>query len=232
MKPSERMALVDKVGRELQARFTFGELRDYFAAAGVPLPEDASENSKWVCSRAALNPLPLARIIEIADDLGIAGRGHPAALSPPETWKQTMLFRLFVSHISADKDKATRLRDCLIQYGIAGFVAHEDINPTLGWQDQIERALFHMDAFLAIHTPGYSKSIWTQQEIGFALGRGVKVISFKMGEDPTGFISNKQALPRRNRTAEQIAEEIDKFLEADATTRERLRAAKVALLAA
>jgi hypothetical protein len=46
-----------------------------------------------------------------------------------------------------------------------------------------------MDAFLAIHTPGFKDSFWTQQEIGFAVGRGVKIISFKMGEDPTGFIS-------------------------------------------
>jgi hypothetical protein len=57
-----------------------------------------------------------------------------------------------------------------------------------------------MDAFLAIHTEGFSKSVWTQQEIGFAGARGVKIISFKMGEDPTGFISKHQALPRLNRT--------------------------------
>ena len=83
-----------------------------------------------------------------------------------------------------------------------------------------------MDAFLAIHTLGFKDSFWTQQEIGFAVGRGVKIISFKMGEDPTGFISKKQALPRRNRTAEQIAREVDLLLSSDELTSSKLSQAK------
>ena len=59
-------------------------------------------------------------------------------------------------------------------------------------------------------------------EIGFALGRGIKVISLKMGEDPTGFISVRQALPRRNRTAEEIAIEINNLLLDDTATKQRL----------
>jgi hypothetical protein len=51
-----------------------------------------------------------------------------------------------------------------------------NIPPTLEWHVEIERALYNMDAFLAIHTPGFKDSFWTQQEIGFAVGRGVKII--------------------------------------------------------
>jgi len=83
-----------------------------------------------------------------------------------------------------------------------------------------------MDGFIAIHTPGFSNSFWTQQEIGFAVGRGTKIISFRMGEDPTGFISKQQALARRDRTAEEIAREIDALLAEDARTSDRLRDAK------
>jgi hypothetical protein len=85
-----------------------------------------------------------------------------------------------------------------------------------------------MDAFLAIHTKGFSASFWTQQEIGFAVGRGAKIISLKMGEDPTGFISKHQALPRGTRTAEEIAKEIDAILSNDNRTAERLAAAQKA----
>jgi hypothetical protein len=105
-------------------------------------------------------------------------------------------------------------------------VAHEDIHPTLEWQLEIEKALWNMDAFLAVHTVGFRNSIWTQQEIGFALGRGIKVISLKMGEDPTGFISKRQALARKGRQAEQIAVEINAILEGDSATRERLASIK------
>jgi hypothetical protein len=49
-----------------------------------------------------------------------------------------------------------------------------------------------------------------------------------MGEDPTGFISKHQALPRRQRTAEQIAAEIDSLLSADELTSAKLLDAKKA----
>lgn len=80
-----------------------------------------------------------------------------------------------------------------------------------------------MDAFVAVHTKGLSKSMWSQQEIGFAVARRVKIISLKMGEDPTGFISKHQALPRLNRTAEQIAMEINTILLSDEQTSTRLK---------
>jgi hypothetical protein len=150
------------------------------------------------------------------------------ASSPPVNWLNPQRFRLFISHIAIDKDKATRLKSCLVPYGIDGFVAHEDIEPTEEWQSEIEKALQTMDAFLAIHTVGFAKSIWTQQEIGFAVGRGVKTISLRMGEDPTGFISKRQALRRGDRKAEEIAEKIDRILARDPRTRDKLRAAKKA----
>jgi len=122
----------------------------------------------------------------------------------------------------------TRLKACLAPYNIAGFVAHEDIRPTLEWQDEIIRGLNTMDALVAIHTPGFSGSTYTQQEVGFALGRGIKIISFEMGEQPTGFISRRQSLPRRSRSAEEIANEINRLLLEDSRTKEKLRAAKPA----
>jgi len=83
-----------------------------------------------------------------------------------------------------------------------------------------------MDAFVAVHTPGFKDSVWTQQEISFALGRGTKIISFKMGEDPTGFIGKHQALARQGRAAEDVAIEINTLLLADSRTAEKLKASQ------
>ncbi len=227
MKVSERLGVIDKIGRELQSRYSYGEIDAYLAAFGVQPPGNVGVNSKWVYAKAALAPVDLSVIARIADDLEIGSLIEFSAKAiPPANWRETTDFRLFISHISADKDKAVRLKTCLAPYAINGFVAHEDINPTLAWQDEIERALFSMDAMVAVHTPGFSKSVWTQQEIGIALGRGIKVISFKMGEDPTGFISKRQALSRQRRTAEEIAKEIDGLLRGDPLTRGRLDAAQ------
>jgi hypothetical protein len=151
------------------------------------------------------------------------------ASSPPRNWLNTQRFRLFISHIAIHKARAIHLKGCLTEYGIDGFVAHEDIEPTVEWQSEIEKALRTMDAFLAIHTVGFAKSIWTQQEVGYAVWRGVKIISLQMGEDPTGFISKHQALRRGEQTAEQVAAEIDAILAKDPRTRDKLKASKGAL---
>jgi hypothetical protein len=229
MQPTDRLELISKIGRELQKRFTYDQIDEYLAAYKLKGPAKIDYNSKWRYSREALQNADNNLVLKIAEDLGIAvSNRHAASAMPPNNWKDTNQFRLFISHISKHKDKATRLKTCLSPYAIDAFVAHEDIHPTLEWQQEIERALHAMDAFLAIHTPGFSQSIWTQQEIGFAVARGVKIISFKMGEDPTGFISKHQALPRRDRTAEQIALEIDAILTAEESTRPKLEAAKKA----
>ena len=106
-------------------------------------------------------------------------------------------------------------------FGMSAFVAHEDIEPTLEWQVQIERALHSMELFISIHTPKFNESIWTQQEVGFAVGRGVKIIALRMGEDPAGFISKHQALSRGVKKAEEIAREIDGLLRKDERIRSR-----------
>lgn len=225
MRAVQKLELIDQIGRELQSRFRYEEIDHFLGEFGVsPPPSGAvSTNSKWVYAKAALRNAPEETIINIAQELDLdtqlpSGR----ALIPPRNWQGTTQFRMFISHISKDRDKATRLKECLSPYAIGGFVAHEDIHPTLEWQGEIERALYAMDAFIAIHTKGFSQSVWTQQEIGFALGRGIKIISFKMGEDPTGFISKHQALARRGRSAEDIAREVADLLSHDDRTSSRL----------
>jgi hypothetical protein len=86
------------------------------------------------------------------------------------------------------------LRDKLRLYGISCFVAHEDIHPTIEWQNEIENALHTMDSFVALLTDRFHDSLWTDQEVGFAFGRGVPIISVKLGKDPYGFIGKFQAL--------------------------------------
>lgn len=223
----QKIDLIDKVARELQSRFTYEDINVFLDQYGIARPTNITQNSKWLYSKAALAVVEIETIIAIAQELEIdVPRHHTNSSAPPKNWKGATKFRIFISHISKDKDKATRLKNCLELYAISGFVAHVDIYPTVPWQREIERALQTMDAFLAIHTVGFSKSFWTQQEIGFAFGRGSKIISLKMGEDPTGFISTEQALARAGRTAEEIAKEIDALLEADQQTAKKLLEAR------
>ena len=130
MRPTQRMDLLDQIGRELQRRYTFSEIEGFLAACRIKPPVNYSgPNSKWAYSKAALEDIDDSSLIEIATELElkpiVAG---PLAL-PPRNWQAASEFRLFISHIARDKDKAIRLKTCLSAYAISGFVAHEDIPP-------------------------------------------------------------------------------------------------------
>lgn len=220
------MKLLEAVGLELARRYTYSDVDVFFASIGVSTANIGwgdNGNSKKNYSKAVLARLADDELQHVAAELDLAvSEDQVRPAPPPANWVEHKHFRLFISHISKDKQTATRLKAALSIYSISGFVAHEDILPTLIWREEIERALQTMDAFLAVHTRGFSASNWTQQEVGFALGKGIKVISFKYGEDPTGFIGAQQALPRLDRTAEQIAKEINSLLGKDPRTRGRL----------
>jgi hypothetical protein len=63
------------------------------------------------------------------------------------------------------------------------------------WQREIEKGLETMEVMLAFLTDDFHESAWTNQEIGYALGKGIPIISVKFErKDPVGFIGVKQAL--------------------------------------
>jgi TIR domain len=103
-------------------------------------------------------------------------------------------YRVFLSHKAEVKKEAADIKKRLAAFGISSFVAHEDIEPTKEWQDEIENALASMDAFVALMTTSFHDSLWTDQEVGFAIGRRVPIIAAKLGRDPYGFIGKFQAL--------------------------------------
>lgn len=121
-------------------------------------------------------------------------------LDPPTTalkriWKDDCPLRVFLSHRDADKKLAGMLSARLHQFGVSAFVAHKDIQVDQVWQEEIENALISMHAFVALVTDDFHSNSWTDQEVGFALGRGVKRIAVKLGKSPPkGFINKFQAM--------------------------------------
>ncbi|HMD86917.1 MAG TPA: toll/interleukin-1 receptor domain-containing protein [Terriglobia bacterium] len=103
-------------------------------------------------------------------------------------------YRVFLSHKADVKKKAAELKERMQKFGASCFVAHQDIHPTKEWQEEIENALASMDAFVALLTETFHDSLWTDQEVGYALARGVPIIAVKLGIDPYGFIGKFQAL--------------------------------------
>lgn len=148
------------------------------------------------------------------------------ARADAEPWAPNQV-RLFLSHVSPTKVAANKLKKELTWYGVSTFVAHDDIEPTAIWQREIERALATMHALLALATPGFRSSSWCQQEVGWALGRGIPIIGLRAGEDPPGFIGAKQALSVDVAKHSEIAKDVVKLLAREERTATLVREALV-----
>lgn len=84
--------------------------------------------------------------------------------------------RVFLSHLSKHAVLAAGLRDRLAGQGMSVFVAHDTIGKGALWREQIKEGLASCDALVALLHEGFHASEWCDQEVGWALGRGVLVI--------------------------------------------------------
>ena len=133
--------------------------------------------------------LELGRHLDYEPDLSLL----PDAV--PSFWEAGH-FRLFISHLAEYQAFASEIRDALLESGISSFVAHKDIKPTEEWQDVILSALTTCDGMLALLHDGFHESKWTDQEIGYGLGRKLLIVAVDLGTTPYGFIGKYQALPK------------------------------------
>ena len=152
-------------------------------------------------------------------------------LAPPEhdvrrVWPENR-FRLFLSHVAKHKVEISKLKAELADLGVTGFLAHEDIEPTREWKDDIALALKSMDALVALFTDDFHSSDWTDQEIGWALGRGVLIVSVRLGADPYGFVAAPQATTGTLTDPKSLAVEIVEVLLANPRTHHEMRRAIV-----
>lgn len=138
-------------------------------------------------------------------------------------------FRLFISHVSANKESASNLKQGLLTYGIDCFVAHEDITPSKEWEIEVENGLFTMDALCAIVVPEFPESKWCDQEVGIALGQHKLVISINKGANPYGFFGKFQALKSKKMVSE-MALEVWKAISGNERTKDIYSAKLIELL--
>jgi hypothetical protein len=146
-------------------------------------------------------------LLDLAQHLGYTFETVGKTLIEPSFWEAGK-FKLFLSHLAAHRSWVGELQVCLLRFGISSFVAHNDIEPTAEWLTQIETALTSCEGLVALLHKDFHASRWTDQEIGFAMGRGVPVFSIRLGEDPYGFIGRFQAFQGVSKTPAALAAEL------------------------
>jgi len=97
--------------------------------------------------------------------------------------------RAFISYSSKDKDFAGKIKDKLSEFDIKCFLAHEDMNTSAAWEQQIINELKKCDIFIPILSYNFRKSDWTQMELGSIILRKILIIPLSLDETvPFGFI--------------------------------------------
>ena len=170
-----------------------------------------------VLNKVVVRPIPV-------DEPIIISSASATDESLRRVWGSNQL-RVFISHQHEDKKYAVGLKSQLAKFKISAFVAHEDIEPTLPWQREIKFALNTMNVFVALLTPHFRESKWTDQEIGFAVAKKVLTIHVRDGLDPYGFISETQSLSIPIDSSEDLALEILKILLKDTSMHGKMREA-------
>jgi hypothetical protein len=150
----------------------------------------------------------------------------PTAGDLKRIWTPGFL-RVFISHVAVNKDTAMSLKLGMSYYGLSGFVAHCDIEPTRKWLDEIERALQSMHAMVLLLTADFHGSKWTDQETGMALGRGVPVVPVRIDIDPYGFVGKLQAVSGKGKIPKELARELLDVLLKNPVVRDDLTVALV-----
>jgi hypothetical protein len=120
--------------------------------------------------------------------------------------------KLFVSHLSSNRKQMSLLKSHLAKWGVSAFIAHEDIQASREWRDEVEAGLDTMDILAAVVEPGFKDSEWCAQEVGYALGRKVDVLPLMAGLTPFGFFGKYQGIQIKGKIPKDVACEIVKVL--------------------
>lgn len=101
----------------------------------------------------------------------------------------------FISYQTTDKLVAGKIKQILENIGIEAFLAHEDINVSSEWQDEILMNLSRCSLFICLLSKHYLESPWCLQESGVARFKDITIIPLSLdGTIPSGFISKYQSI--------------------------------------
>ena len=206
MKPGERIKLIKKLAK-LLAGEEWNHLDLTLRQFGFPWSSDWAGSDKYAYALHNLEHGKDEELLTLYDHLLEEPPLEQDARKKAEghgPWKSG-LFRLFMSHITADKRIVAQVKRKLADFAVDAFVAHKDIAPTKEWITEIESALESCDALAAFLTTKFHTSKWTDQEVGYCLKRRVLIIPVQMGIDPYGFLARYQGLQAANLSADDIA---------------------------
>jgi hypothetical protein len=100
----------------------------------------------------------------------------------------------FMSYQTEDRLVAASVAGLLEAIGIQSFMAHEHIEVSVQWREEILRQIGLADLFVPILSERYYASIWCKQESGIAAFRRITIIPLSVdGSIPQGAMNHIQS---------------------------------------
>ena len=100
----------------------------------------------------------------------------------------------FISYSNKNRKYCSIVKESLHEIGLDGFLAHENINISREWAEEIFNQLKQTDIFIAILSEDFKESDYCSQEIGMALQRGCMIIPLSIdGTESYGFFNRIQS---------------------------------------
>jgi TIR domain len=150
-------------------------------------------------------------LVEISNYLHLPSAPDGQAVDASGLWG-VGLVRVFLSHSAKHKGLVAEVAEALRIHGLHGFVAHDSIEVSREWQTEIERALRTAEVFVGLIHPEFVESSWTNQEVGWAYGRGLPSFMIRLGADPRGFPGKNQWPSMTAETPQAVAGRIAQWV--------------------
>ena len=113
------------------------------------------------------------------------------------------MIHVFLSYSNKNKKLAHRLKKALEQFGVVPFLAHDDIRVSMPWRKEILKQLRTCNILIPIVTEAFTHSRWTDQEVGYAMGRKKLIVPVKTNIDPYGLMGGFQAVRLNQHSLEE-----------------------------
>jgi len=119
----------------------------------------------------------------------------------------------FLAYHHDDSVLAGKLKRELMLRGSTAFLAHDDIEISKTWREEILAHLKSCQALIAVVTPNFEKSAYANQEAGIILGKGKPVISLNFTKELPGFLESIQAIHASEATVGTVVEKAIKVIQ-------------------
>jgi hypothetical protein len=100
--------------------------------------------------------------------------------------------KIFISYTENEIEIAKNIKDNLKNYNFESYIAYTDITKSKKWRSSILSNLRQCDIFLPIVSTNFEKSVWTNQEYGFAMALDKLIFPAILDYSAPGFLSEIQ----------------------------------------